>query len=58
MGLTSKSSPARNLVSAREPARLDQAKPGDKVRFMADKVQASITITEMELVTERARPPR
>ena len=31
-----------------DPAMLDAVKPGDKVRFEADRVNGAITITAME----------
>lgn len=33
-----------------EPAWLDQVKPGDKVRFQADRVNGKLTVTQIEVV--------
>ncbi len=41
--------PAMSMVfRAQDPAMLDAVKVGDKVRFKADKIQGSYTITEMQ----------
>ncbi len=34
-----------------DPAMLDQVKPGDSVRFVADRVQGALTITHLETKT-------
>lgn len=33
-----------------EPAWLDQVKPGDNIRFQADKVNGQLTVTQLEVV--------
>ena len=41
--------PAMSMVfRAKEPAMLDQVKPGDKIRFKAEKVQGALTITAIQ----------
>jgi Cu(I)/Ag(I) efflux system periplasmic protein CusF len=43
--------PAMTMVfQVKDPAMLDQVKPGDKVRFQAEKVGAAFTITKLEPV--------
>jgi len=34
-----------------DPAMLDQVKPGDSVRFVADSVKGALTITHLEIKT-------
>lgn len=36
------------VFRAKDPAMLDQVKPGDKVRFSADKINGVITVTKIE----------
>lgn len=36
------------VFRAKNPAMLDQVKPGDKVRFSADKINGVITVTKIE----------
>lgn len=41
--------PAMTMVfKVKDPAMLDQVKPGDKVRFSADRVNGAITVTTIE----------
>ncbi len=43
--------PAMTMVfRVTEPAWLDQVKPGDKVRFLADRVNGQLTVTQLEVV--------
>jgi Cu/Ag efflux protein CusF len=43
--------PAMTMVfQVRDPAMLEQVKPGDKVKFRADKVNGAFTVMEMEVV--------
>lgn len=35
----------------KDPAMLDKVKPGDKVRFVADKVGGALTVTSIEAAT-------
>lgn len=37
------------VFRVREPAMLDQVKPGDKVRFAADKIDGKYTVTRWEI---------
>jgi len=37
------------VFRVKEPAMLDQVKPGDKVRFTADKVDGALTVMSIEL---------
>ena len=39
--------PMTMVFRVREPAMLDKVKAGDKVRFKAEKVQGSYTVTEL-----------
>lgn len=56
--LTIKHGPLRNLdmpgmtmvFRVRDPAMLDQVQAGDRIRFVADKVQGAFTVTELEKV--------
>jgi Cu/Ag efflux protein CusF len=36
------------VFKVKDPAMLDQVKPGDKVRFVADKVGGVLTVTSIE----------
>lgn len=36
------------VFKVNDPAMLDQVKPGDKVRFIADKVGGALTVTSIE----------
>ncbi len=36
------------VFKVKDPAMLDQVKPGDKVRFIADKVGGALTVTSIE----------
>ena len=41
--------PAMSMVfRTKDPAMLDQVRPGDKVRFKAEKIQGALTITELK----------
>ena len=43
--------PAMTMVfQVRDPAMLEQVKPGDRVKFRADKVNGVFTVMEMEVV--------
>ncbi len=42
--------PMKMLFQVRDPAMLERVKPGDKVRFTADKIQGAYTITSLELL--------
>lgn len=43
--------PAMTMVfQVRDPAMLEQVKPGDKVKFRADKVNGLFTVMEVEVV--------
>lgn len=56
--LTIKHGPLTNLDMAgmtmvfrvKDPAMLDQVKEGDKIRFVADRVNGAITVVEMKPV--------
>ncbi|HJV51075.1 MAG TPA: copper-binding protein, partial [Noviherbaspirillum sp.] len=37
------------VFRAKDPAMLDQVKPGDKVKFIADKVNGALTVTKLEV---------
>jgi Cu(I)/Ag(I) efflux system protein CusF len=42
--------PAMTMIfKAKDPAMLEQVKPGDKISFVADKVNGQITVTQIEL---------
>lgn len=42
--------PAMTMVfRVKEPAMLDQVKAGDKITFLAEKVNGTITVTQLEL---------
>lgn len=44
--------PAMTMVfRVKNPAMLDQVKPGDKVRFLAEKADGAFTVTRLEVVT-------
>lgn len=44
--------PAMTMVfRVKDAATLDQVKPGDRIRFMAEKVDGAITVTRFEVVT-------
>lgn len=55
--LTIKHGPIANLdmpnmtmvFRVKDPAMLDRVKPGDKIKFAADKVNGAITVTEIEV---------
>ena len=40
--------PMTMVFRVKDPAMLDQVKPGDKVRFSADKVSGAYTVTKIE----------
>ncbi|MDP2432605.1 MAG: copper-binding protein [Pseudomonadota bacterium] len=43
--------PAMTMIfRVTDPAWLDQIKPGDNVRFQADKVNGKLTVTQLEVV--------
>ena len=42
--------PMKMLYQVRDPALLDKVKPGDKVKFTADKIQGAYTITSLEVL--------
>ncbi|MDP2833340.1 MAG: copper-binding protein [Pseudomonadota bacterium] len=43
--------PAMTMIfRVTEPAWLDQVKPGDNIRFQADKVNGQLTVTQLEVV--------
>jgi Cu(I)/Ag(I) efflux system periplasmic protein CusF len=54
--MTIKHGPIENLgmsnmtmvFRVKDPAMLDQVKPGDKIRFAADKVNGALTVTKIE----------
>jgi Cu/Ag efflux protein CusF len=56
--LTIKHGPLRNLdmpsmtmvFRVKDPTMLDQVKEGDKIRFVADRVNGAITVVELKLV--------
>lgn len=39
------------VFKVKDPAMLDNVKPGDKVRFLADKVGGALTVTTIEAAT-------
>lgn len=39
------------LFRVKDSATLDQVKPGDRIRFLAEKVDGVITVTKLEVVT-------
>lgn len=39
------------VFKVKDPAMLDKVKPGDKVRFVADKVGGALTVMSMEVAT-------
>ena len=44
--------PAMTMVfRVKDAATLDQVKPGDRIRFLAEKVDGIITVTKLEVVT-------
>lgn len=44
--------PAMTMVfRVKDAATLDQVKPGDRIRFLAEKVDGVITVTKLEVVT-------
>lgn len=44
--------PAMTMIfRVKNPAMLDQVKPGDRVRFLAEKVDGALTVTRLEVVT-------
>lgn len=44
--------PAMTMVfRVKDTATLDQVQPGDRIRFLAEKVDGVITVTKLELVT-------
>ena len=44
--------PAMTMVfRVKDAATLDQVKPGDRIRFLAEKVAGVITVTKLEVVT-------
>lgn len=41
--------PAMTMVfRVKDPAMLEQVKPGDKVRFLAEKIDGALTVTKLE----------
>ena len=43
--------PAMTMVfRAKNPAMLDQVKPGDRIRFLVEKVNGALTVTRLENV--------
>ena len=42
--------PMSMVFRAKDPAMLDLVKPGEKVRFKADRVEGALTVTEIEPV--------
>lgn len=45
--------PAMTMVfKVKDPAMLDQVKAGDKIKFVADKINGALTVTEFEAVKE------
>jgi Cu/Ag efflux protein CusF len=40
--------PMTMVFQVKDPAMLDQVKPGDKVKFQADKVGGAFTISKIE----------
>ena len=44
--------PAMTMIfRVKDAATLDQVKPGDRIRFLAEKVDGVITVTKLEVVT-------
>jgi len=44
--------PAMTMVfRVKDAATLDQVKPGDRIRFLAEKIEGVITVTKLEVVT-------
>ena len=44
--------PAMTMIfRVKDVATLDQVKPGDRIRFLAEKVDGVITVTKLEVVT-------
>ena len=44
--------PAMTMIfRVKDAAMLDQVKPGDRIRFLAEKVDGVITVTKFEVVT-------
>ena len=44
--------PAMTMIfRVKDPATLDQVKPGDRIRFLAEKIDGGITVTKLEVVT-------
>lgn len=44
--------PAMTMIfRVKDAATLDQVKPGDRIRFLAEKVDGVITVTKLEIVT-------
>jgi Cu/Ag efflux protein CusF len=41
--------PMTMVFRVKEPAMLKEVKPGDKIKFEADRVNGAITVTEMKL---------
>jgi len=49
--LTNLDMPGMTMVfRVKDPAMLDQVKEGDKIRFVADRVNGAITVVELKLV--------
>ena len=42
--------PMTMVYQVKDPALLDQAKPGDKVKFAAEKIGGAFTVTKIERV--------
>lgn len=43
--------PAMTMVfRVKDPAMLDQVKPGDRVRFLAEKVDGAFTVTKLQVI--------
>lgn len=57
--LTIKHGPLENLgmppmtmvFRVKDPAMLDRVKPGDRIKFLAEKVDGALTVTAIEVVT-------
>ncbi len=42
--------PMTMVFQVRDPAMLERVKPGDKIKFQADKVNGAFTVVEIEVV--------
>jgi Cu/Ag efflux protein CusF len=44
--------PAMTMIfRVKEPAMLDQVKPGDRIRFLVEKVDGAFTVTKLQVAT-------